>query len=152
MNLNTERRVVFLAVSALTGIGVIAAALPQMAGAQTSAAKPPHMAADPAVQAKRDAARKKMMAELHATPEQESKLKKVQTDGIAKMKAVASSKSLTDDQKRTQIRDIRAKTFAQMGAVMTPEQRAKIKAKMAQERQQAQAAGMTKGTPAKPTR
>ena len=104
---------------------------------------------DPGVRAKIMAAQKKMVDELHITPDQQAKLTKAQADFRPKLMAVYNNKSMTDDQKKKQVMDLSSKYRAQMNAIFTPTQQAKIKAMqqqmMQQRMKQMQAGGMTSG-------
>ena len=160
---NTNRRTVTLAITALAGV-TLAATLPQIAhaqmgmgmgmGKQHMGAGAPGGGMDPAQREKMMAAQKKMVADLHITPDQQTKMKKVQTDMRSKMMAVYADKTLTDDKKKAKMMDMSTKARAQMDAIFTPEQRTKLKAMreqmMQQRMKQMQASGMTGGMASKP--
>ena len=156
MNFHTTNlRVVSLAASALAGMGVVAA-LSQRASAQTGSTMSHRMQktvsamTDPARHARMQREWQKMIVMYHITHDQQIKIEKMGTELDHKWVAIFSNKLLTDDQKKSQMVSLAAKSVDQMNAVLTREQRAMIEAR--QERMmQARTGQMKSGGAAKPT-
>ena len=62
------------------------------------------------------------MAALNLTPDQKSKLQPIRQQMRQQVQAVRQDSSLTPQQKRDKIREIRQDAMAQMNAILTPEQ------------------------------
>ena len=94
--------------------------------AQTTPA--PTAPATPIKHAKHEARLPKWLAEVSLTPEQTEKVHAIQKAGAAQGKAVRDDAKLTEDQKKDKLRDIKKDTRTQILALLTPEQKAKVKA------------------------
>ena len=94
-----------------------------------------------------------MIVTYHITPDQQTKIDKLGTELNSEMATVSLSKTLTDDQKKAQMISLASKSIEKMNAILTPEQRAKIKAVHEQRRmKQMQAAGAAGGMAPKATK
>jgi protein CpxP len=67
---------------------------------------------------------------LNLTDDQKSKVNDIFADAKAKRQTVWSDSSLTDDQKKVKMKELRAGTMAKLNEVLTPDQQAQLKAKM----------------------
>lgn len=67
----------------------------------------------------------KLADELGLTPDQKSKIKAIYMSEMPKIKAIRKDATLTEDQKKDQIKPIRQGIRAQVEAILTPEQKAK---------------------------
>jgi|GEM_PF-4596901 len=63
---------------------------------------------------------------LNVTPDQQTKLDAIKADQKTKAAAIRSNSSLTADQKKQQLRDLKKSAYEQRQAVYTPEQKAMI--------------------------
>ena len=63
------------------------------------------------------------MAELQLTPEQKAKMKALREENVKNRKAIVDDKSLTAQQKKEKMDELRKTNQEKMGAVLTPEQR-----------------------------
>ncbi len=70
----------------------------------------------------------KWLAEVTLTPEQTEKVHAIQKTSATQAKAVRDDAKLTDDQKKAKLKDIKKDTKTQILALLTPEQKAKVKA------------------------
>lgn len=70
----------------------------------------------------------KYLADVTLTPEQTEKVHAIQKTNGAQAKAVRADATLTEDQKKAKLADIKKETRAQIIALLTPEQKAKVKA------------------------
>jgi Spy/CpxP family protein refolding chaperone len=64
---------------------------------------------------------------LNLTSEQKSKLQALQEEQRSKMQALRGNTSLTEDQKKQQMRELRQSNHQQMLSILTPEQQAQMK-------------------------
>ena len=87
----------------------------------------------------------KALEQLNLTDEQKAKIKPIVAEEHKAMMAVHEDTKLADDLKRAKQKEIRKDTMKQIAAILTPEQRAKLKA-MRHKAKGAPAAG----APAKP--
>jgi len=80
------------------------------------------------VMADRRAARQaKVAAKLGLTPDQQSKLKELFVSNRQQRQAVLANASLSNEQKLTQLSEIRATNKAQLSSILTPEQLAQFR-------------------------
>ena len=76
----------------------------------------------------------RMTKDLNLTPDQVAKIEAIHKDAKVKRDAVLANKSLTPDQRRTQLADIRKGTHTQIMGVLTPEQQKKYESFLAEKR------------------
>jgi periplasmic protein CpxP/Spy len=80
---------------------------------------------------RRGAQSRKGMAELaqklNLTDEQKSQFQKIRQNSLQQAKAIRSDSSLSDEQKKQKMADLRKDSHQQMFAVLTPEQKEKLK-------------------------
>lgn len=76
----------------------------------------------------------RMTKALDLTPDQVSKIQAIHKDARVKREAVLANKSLTPDQRRTQLADIRKSTHTQIMGVLTPEQQKKYHSFLSEKR------------------
>ncbi len=69
----------------------------------------------------------KVLKELNLTSDQKSKVKAILKDSIEKRKGIMADAKLTPEQKKANIKDLRKEIHGQVLAVLTPEQREKLK-------------------------
>lgn len=79
-----------------------------------------------------------MSKELNLTDDQKAKIKPVLEDEMSKMKSVRDDTSLSQDQKRDKMKDIRENTDSQITGVLTPDQQKKYEDMKAREKAQHQ--------------
>jgi protein CpxP len=96
--------------------------------AVTSAARPLPQAAE-SRQAMRDAFQE-AVNELNLTDDQKGKLKDIFADAKAKRESIGKDTSLTDDQKKEKMKELKTDTRSKVNEVLTPEQRAQLKEKI----------------------
>ncbi len=84
---------------------------------------------------------RRMSQELGLTPAQKGKLETMMKANRDKMRSIRESKSLTPDQKKSQMKAQRESSMARMKAVLTPAQLAKLAAMQAQMKAQMQQRG-----------
>lgn len=73
-------------------------------------------------------ARLKMLTDkLSLTPEQQEKVKAVYAKNVDKLKAMREDKSLSEDAKREKFSEMRKSEMQEIQAMLTPEQREKMK-------------------------
>src|ERR1700751_1676200 len=68
---------------------------------------------------------------LNLSDDQKSKGKDIFADAKSKRQAVASDSSLNEDQKRAKMRELREGTMSKLNEVLTPDQQAELKSKLA---------------------
>jgi periplasmic protein CpxP/Spy len=68
---------------------------------------------------------------LNLTDDQKAKVKDILADTKTKRQAVLTDASLTEDQKRAKMKELHEATLAKMNEVLTPDQQAELKSKMA---------------------
>jgi len=71
---------------------------------------------------------------LNLTDDQKAKVKDIFADAKTKRQAVLADTSLSEDQKKAKMKELHEATMAKMNEVLTPEQQAELKAKMAAEK------------------
>jgi Spy/CpxP family protein refolding chaperone len=69
----------------------------------------------------------RMKERLNLTSEQSAKMEKSRADVMAKSKAIRENKSLTDEQKRTQLKELHTQQQENMKSILTEEQLKKLK-------------------------
>lgn len=69
---------------------------------------------------------------LNLTDDQKAKVKDILADTKTKRQAVLADTSLSEDQKRAKMKELHEATMARMNEVLTPEQQAELKSKMAE--------------------
>ena len=82
----------------------------------------------PAPPAKHVAKLPKWLADVTLTAEQTEKVHAIQKTNAAQAKVVRGDATLTEDQKKAKLADIKKDTRMQIMALLTPEQKAKVKA------------------------
>jgi periplasmic protein CpxP/Spy len=116
-----------------------------IAGAQSLAQKTPDQAAsqassatsqakddaaqamgDPETKAKVQAKLQELSTELNLTDDQKTQLKPVLQGEFKQLKAVHDDASLSPEQKKAKITEIRQSAKSQMGSILTPEQQKKL--------------------------
>ena len=71
---------------------------------------------------------------MNLTADQQAKVKKITDESKVKFKAIQDDKSLPDDKKRAKFMEAMKANRAKIEAVLTPEQKKKFEAKMAEMR------------------
>ena len=74
--------------------------------------------------------RRSLRLELNLTDDQKGKLKDIFADAKAKRESIWKDTSLTDDQKKEKMKELRGGTRSKVNEVLTPEQRAQLKEKL----------------------
>jgi Spy/CpxP family protein refolding chaperone len=69
----------------------------------------------------------RMFAGLNLTPDQKAKVQTIFQSERSQMQALRSNTSLTEEQKKQQVRELRKNNHQQLMAVLTPEQQAQLK-------------------------
>src|SRR5690348_12465731 len=87
---------------------------------------------------------------LQLTPEQKSKLQPIIQEEVTQINSVRNDASLSMDQKRSKIEEIKKTSFPKILAVLTPEQQKKLADMQQQARQQQQQRQMNQGPSASP--
>lgn len=72
----------------------------------------------------------KMIKELNLTASQQTRIKTIQADAMTKRKAISTSTTLTEEQKKSQMRTLMMSTMTRMQDVLTPEQKKTLQKKM----------------------
>ena len=67
---------------------------------------------------------------LNLTDDQKAKVKDIFADAKTKREAVSSDTSLSDEQKKAKMKELRESTLAKVNGVLTPEQQTELKSKM----------------------
>jgi periplasmic protein CpxP/Spy len=67
---------------------------------------------------------------LNLTDDQKVKVKDIFADAKTKRQAVSSDASLSDEQKKTKMKELHGATMAKLNEVLTPEQQTELKNKM----------------------
>jgi periplasmic protein CpxP/Spy len=117
MNTKTLRNGVLLVAGVL-----VAYASPAMALAAGAAQEATQTQTAPAQQDKAD------RPDLNLTDDQKAQMKKIHQDAKSQMEAVNNDSSLSADQKQAKIHAIHRDTHKQVEAMLTPEQRQKMRA------------------------
>ena len=111
------------AVKSLLALGALFAfAAPTLA--QTPAPAP----VKPVKHAKHAAKLPKYLADVALTPEQTEKFQAIHMASATQTKLVRANAKLTEDEKKAKLAEIKKDTRAQVIALLTPEQKAKVKA------------------------
>jgi periplasmic protein CpxP/Spy len=76
---------------------------------------------------------------LNLTDDQKPKVKDIFADAKTKRQAVFTDSSLTQDQKRDKMKELHEATMSKLNEVLTPDQQAELKSKLAAERPKKQA-------------
>ena len=71
---------------------------------------------------------------LNLTDDQKAKVKDIFADAKSKRQVLVADTSLSEDQKKAKMKELHEATMAKMNEVLTPEQQAELKAKMAAEK------------------
>ena len=90
-----------------------------------------------------------MEDELQLTPEQKAKLQPILQEEMSQIMAARNDTSLTTEQKRAKIEQIRQTEFPKIEAILTPEQRQKL-ADMQQKARQQQGMGQSGAPESRP--
>jgi Spy/CpxP family protein refolding chaperone len=69
---------------------------------------------------------------LNLTDDQKAKVKDILADAKTKRQAVMTDTSLNEDQKHAKMKELHEATMAKMNEVLTPDQQAELKSKMAE--------------------
>lgn len=85
--------------------------------------------------------RMKMYEDLNLSQEQKDKIKVVDDEQFAKMKALREDATVSDDDKRAKIGELRKVRQEKINAILTPEQKTKLDEKIKKMREQRQAGG-----------
>lgn len=85
---------------------------------------------------------------LNLTPAQTATMKTMQTDMMKKLTAIRGSKTLTQEQKSSQMKALAASSMKKMTAILTPEQKKTMQKMMMEQRARMQAG--RGGAPAAP--
>ena len=72
------------------------------------------------------------MADLNLTPDQKTQIKELHQQDRQQMEAIKNDATLTPDQKKEKMRDLRKSQSEKMNSILTPDQQAKRKAFMEQ--------------------
>jgi protein CpxP len=67
---------------------------------------------------------------LNLTDDQKAKVKDIFADAKTKRQAVSNDVSLSDEQKKTKMKELHSATMAKLNEVLTPEQQTELKNKM----------------------
>jgi Spy/CpxP family protein refolding chaperone len=119
----------FLALAGLQGFAQSSAdpAASQAASNASQAAGDPNQAAvDPETRAKVQAKLQELSSELNLTDDQKTQLKGIVQDEVQQIKAVRDDSSLSPDQKKAKVTEIRQSHKSQMSSILTPEQQKKL--------------------------
>ena len=114
-----------LAALTTLSLGIAAAAVPVFA--QTDAPTPPTMAA-PAHPHRGGGRLQKMAAELNLTDAQKAQIKPILMSTRQQAQAIKADTTLTPDARKAKMKDLHKSANAQMMAILTPTQRAQLKA------------------------
>jgi Spy/CpxP family protein refolding chaperone len=67
---------------------------------------------------------------LNLTDDQKAKVKDIFADAKTKHQAVANDTSLSDDQKKAKLKELREGTLTKLNTVLTPDQQTELKSKI----------------------
>jgi Spy/CpxP family protein refolding chaperone len=121
----------FLALAGLQGFAQSTAdqAASQAATSASQAASQADQAAvDPETRAKVQAKLQELSSELNLTDDQKSQIKGIVQDEVQQLKTVHDDASLSPDQKKAKVAEIRQSHKSQMSSILTPEQQKKLDA------------------------
>lgn len=118
----------FLALAGLQGFAQSSAdpAASQAASTMSQAGDPNQAAADPETRAKVQAKLQELSSELNLTDDQKTQIKGIVQDEVQQLKAVHDDASLSPDQKKAKVTEIRQSHKSQMSSILTPEQQKKL--------------------------
>jgi len=111
---------------AFAGLQGFAQSSADPASSQAASTSQAGQAADPETQARVKAKLQELSAELNLTDDQKAQLKPILQDEMQKLRAVNDDASLTADQKKAKITDIRQSYKSQIVSVLNPEQQKKL--------------------------
>jgi Spy/CpxP family protein refolding chaperone len=123
--------VLFLAFAGLQGFAQSTAdqAASQAASSASQAAgQADQAAADPETRAKVQSELQQLSSELNLTDDQKSQIKGIVQDEVQQLKTVKDDASLSPDQKKAKVAEIRQSHKSQMSSILTPEQQKKLDA------------------------
>lgn len=114
----------FLAFAGLQGFAQSSAdpASSQAAGSMSQAGQ----GVDPDVRAKAQAKLQTLSSELNLTDDQKAQLKPILQDEAQQLKALHDDTSLSPDQKKAKVAEIRQSHKSQVSSILTPEQQKKL--------------------------
>ncbi len=84
---------------------------------------------------------KRIVQYLNLSPQQQSQLRPIVRGARQQVEAVRNDPSLTPDQKRERMKEIRQQTRSQVGQILTPDQQERLNQLRQQQRQQKQQQG-----------
>jgi hypothetical protein len=111
----------------LLAVGLTAAALSGLNAADTTAAPTAKHPRLQALLAHRQAIRQRIAQRLGLSTDQISQLKAERAKTVAAVKAIRADKNLTQEQKKTQVRDALKMARTEMRGVLTSDQQAKLR-------------------------
>jgi Spy/CpxP family protein refolding chaperone len=68
-----------------------------------------------------------MIKELNLTPDQQSRVEAIHRQAADERRTIRADTTLGEDQKRSKLKELRKHTMGQVRALLTPDQRAKLK-------------------------
>ena len=95
---------------------------------------------------------RRMAQELGLTTAQKTRLEALAKEGDAKRRAIRENKSLSEEQRRSQMKALRTSSMTRMNAILTPAQRTKMAAMRAKMEQRMRENGGRMGGPGGPGR
>lgn len=101
--------------------------LPLGAMAQAASSTPDNSKAQTATTPQKTERGEKFAKELNLTPEQQTELKQIRESSREQFKAIKNDSSLTADQKKAKMKELRKSTNEQMMSKLNPDQQAKFK-------------------------
>jgi protein CpxP len=101
--------------------------LPLGAIAQAASSTPDTSNAQTATTPQKTERGEKFAKELNLTPEQQTELKQIRESSREQFKAIKNDSSLTADQKKAKMKELRKSTNEQMMSKLNPDQQAKFK-------------------------
>jgi protein CpxP len=111
----------------LVSLGMVAALAVPLALAKSQAAPAPQA---PGKETGMPGGLQAAVESLNLTDDQKAKVKDIFADAKTKRQTVSSDTSLSDDQKKAKMKELRAGTLAKLNEVLTPDQQAELKTKM----------------------
>ena len=114
---------------AIIAAGLVVAALPAARAADETQPTPPPPGGGPRGEwreHRQEMMGKEMTEKLGLSQDQQDKVKAIREKNQADIKAVRDDASLTEDQKREKIRELRMNSMKDIRAVLTPDQQAKM--------------------------
>ena len=116
----------FVALAGLQGFAQSSADPAASQAASTMSQAGAGQAGDPEVRAKVQAKLQSLSSELNLTDDQKTQLKPILQDEAQQIKALHDDTSLSPDQKKAKVAEIRQSHKSQMDAILTPEQQKKL--------------------------